>query len=54
VPHPAGGDPHAKVEGVALMLRGAIVPDPDDRRVPVAPFVDFDQPQVIYVWRAPQ
>ena len=51
VPHPPGGD--APVEGVVLFLRGALIPDPSTgKTVPAAPFVDFDEPQVIHIWRA--
>lgn len=47
-PHPKGGA--AQVASVSLVLRGAIIPDPDEKTVPAGPYVAFDEPQVIHVW----
>jgi hypothetical protein len=47
-PHPTGG--RARVESVSLVLKGAIIPDPDETQVPAGPYLQFDAPQVIFVW----
>ena len=51
-PHPNGAT--AKVESVSLILRGARIPDPDERTVPAEPYVAFEEPQVIHVWHPTQ
>ncbi len=47
-PHPQGGS--AKVESISLILRGAIIPDPDVKTVPAEPYLAFDEPETILVW----
>lgn len=38
---------------VTLYLRGARIPDIDERKVPAGPFADFDKAIPIFPWRAP-
>jgi hypothetical protein len=49
--HP-DGKPVA-VEQVRLSLRGALIPPPGEAVVPAAPYLAFDDWQVIWTWRPP-
>ena len=51
VPHPQGKPGAARA--VTLFLRGARIPDIEERIVPAAPFAEFDKPIPIFPWRAP-
>lgn len=51
-PHPAGAT-GVKVAAITLVLRGAIIPDPDDKQVPAEPYLQFDEPAPIFEWHPP-
>jgi hypothetical protein len=51
VPHPQGKA--VAVAGVKLSLRGALIPPPTEKQVPARPYLEFDDWQVIRVWRPP-
>lgn len=50
VPHPQGKP--AAARAVTLFVQGAVMPPVDERRVPLAPYAEFDPPQPIYTWKA--
>jgi hypothetical protein len=49
VPHPEGKA--IAVVQVTLSLRGAKIPPPDQRAVPVGPYLAFDEWEPIHVWK---
>ena len=51
VAHPEGKA--APVLGVKLLVRGALIPPPAEKRVPARPYLEFDDWQVIQEWSPP-